>query len=174
MAAYISLYAQPVDRYNLQRSVTQIFRTATQGDKVLRKLGDFSRVLPELLNPSLKGYFEALTERDRFTAQLDQALETWDVWLMPVAATVAFHHCPAWSAIDIDSKSYPHAVANGAYTMPFNLSGHPAIVIPIGQTSNGLPIGIQIVGKRWKEMELMAIAQQLDAVIGGFRSPSGY
>ncbi|HEY9657859.1 MAG TPA: amidase, partial [Allocoleopsis sp.] len=161
MAAYINLYAQPVDRYNLQRSATQIFRTATQGNKALRKLGDFSRVLPELLNPSLKGYFEALTERDRFTAQLDQALETWDVWLMPMAATVAFRHCPAWSAIDIDSKSYPHAVANGAYTMPFNLSGHPAIVIPIGQTSNGLPIGMQIVGKRWKEMELFAIAQQL-------------
>jgi amidase len=47
-------------------------------------------------------------------------------------------------------------------------------VIPIGQTNNGLPIGMQIVGKRWKEMELLAIAQQLDAVIGGFRSPSGY
>jgi amidase len=174
MAAYISLYAQPVDRYNLQRSATQIFRTATQGDKALRKLGNFSRVLPELLNPSLKGYLEALTERDRFTSQLDQALETWDVWLMPVAATVAFRHCPAWSAIDIDSKSYPHAVANGAYTMPFNLSGHPAVVIPIGQTSNGLPIGMQIVGKRWKEMELLAIAQQLDTVIGGLRSPAGY
>ncbi|HEY9622982.1 MAG TPA: amidase family protein [Crinalium sp.] len=122
----------------------------------------------------LKGYFEALTERDCFIAQLDQALETWDVWLMPVAATVAFRHCPAWSAIDIDSKSYPHAVANGAYTMPFNLSGHPAIVIPVGQTSNGLPIGMQIVGKRWKEMELLAIAQQLDAVIGGFQHPPDY
>jgi amidase len=58
--------------------------------------------------------------------------------------------------------------------MPFNLSGHPVVVIPIGQTNNGLPIGMQIVGKRWKEMELLAIAQQLDAVIGGFRSPSGY
>ncbi|MBD1848299.1 amidase [Cyanobacteria bacterium FACHB-63] len=182
MAAYINLYAQPVDRYNLQRSATQIFRTATQGDKALRKLGGFSRVLPELLNPSLKGYFEALTERDRFIAQLDTELASWDVWLTPVAATPAFTHCPAWSEIDVDSKPYPHAVANGAYTMPFNLSGHPAIVIPIGQTTSGLPIGMQIVGKRWKEMELLArcfvdtarVAQQLDAVIGGFRSPPGY
>lgn len=58
--------------------------------------------------------------------------------------------------------------------MLFNLSGHPAVVIPIGQTSHGLPIGMQIVGKRWKEMELMAIAQQLDTVISGFRSPPGY
>ncbi len=174
MAAYINNYAQPKDRYNVRRSLTLLFRTATQGDKKLRELGNFSRFFPELLNPSLKGYFETLTERDFFTAQIDEALEPWDVWLTPVAATPAFTHCPAWSAIDIEGKSYPHAVANGAYTIPFNLSGHPAVVIPIGQTQNGLPIGMQIVGKRWREMELLAIAQKLDQVIGAFQQPSGY
>jgi amidase len=171
VAAYINIYAQPVDRYNLARSAKQIFRTATQGEKALRKLGDFSRVLPELLNPSLKGYFEALTERDRFIAYLDAELEPWDVWVTPVAVTPAFTHRPAWSAVEVDGRAYPHAVANGAYTMPFNLSGHPAVVIPIGQTQAGLPIGMQIVGKRWREMELLAIAQEIDTVIGGFRLP---
>lgn len=174
MAAYINIYAQPIDRYNVRRSWQQIFRTATQGDKELRKLGDFSRLLPELLNPRLKGYFEVLTERDRFTAYIDEALEPWDVWLCPVAATPAFTHRPAWSAIDVDGKSYPHAVANGAYTMPFNLSGHPAVVIPIGQTQNGLPMGMQIVGKRWREMELLAIAQEINKVVGNFQYPPGY
>jgi amidase len=67
-----------------------------------------------------------------------------------------------------------HAVANGAYTMPFNLSGHPAVVIPIGYTQAGLPIGLQIVGHRWREMELLAIAQQIDAVVGKFQHPPGY
>jgi amidase len=118
--------------------------------------------------------FEALTERDDFTAQIDTALESWDVWLVPVAATAAFTHRPAWSAVDIDGKLYPHAVANGAYTMPFNLSGHPAVVIPIGQTQNGLPMGMQIVGKRWREIEMLAIAQEIDKVVGAFRNPSGY
>lgn len=158
----------------MRRSLTLLFRTATEGDKKLRGLGNFSRFLPELLNPSLKGYFQTLTERDSFTAQLDKALEPWDVWRTPVAKTPAFTHRPAWSAIDIEGKSYPHGVANGAYTMPFNLSGHPAVVIPIGQTQNGLPIGMQIVGKRWREMELLAIAQQLNEVVGDFRHPSGY
>jgi len=111
MAAYVNNYAQPKDRYNIRRSVTLLFRTATQGASGLRQLGNFSRYLPELLNPSLKGYFEALTERDRFIAQIDQALEPW-VWLTPVAAT-AFTHRPAWSAVEIDGRAYPHAVANG-------------------------------------------------------------
>lgn len=174
MAAYVNNYAQPKDRYNIRRSLILLFRTATQGDKKLRELGNFSRFLRELLNPSLRGYFETLTERDQFTTQLDVALEPWDVWLTPVAATSAFSHRPAWSAVEIDGKLYPHGVANGAYTMPFNLSGHPAVVIPIGQTHNGLPIGLQIVGKRWREMELLAIAQELDKVVGNFLHPSGY
>jgi amidase len=174
MSAYVNNYAQPKDIYNIRRSLTLLWRTATQGDKKLREIGDFSRFLPEFLNPSLKGYFETLTERDRFTAQIDAALEPWDVWLMPVAATPAFTHRPAWSAIDIAGKSYPHGLANGAYTIPFNLSGHPAVVIPMGKTQAGLPIGLQIVGKRWREMELLAIAQELDGAIGDFQHPPGY
>jgi amidase len=174
MAAYVNKYAQPIDFYNVRRSVELLWRMATQGDKKLRQLGDFSRFLPELLNPSLKGYFQALTERDRFIADMDAALEPWDVWICPVAATAAFTHRPAWSAIDIDGKSYPHAVANGVYLMPFNLSGHPSVVIPIGQTEAGLPIGLQIIGKRWQEMELLSIAKEIDKVIGNLRHPSGY
>jgi amidase len=174
MAAYVNNYAQPKDRYTIQRSLVLLFRTATQGDKALRELGDFSRFLPEFLHPTLKGYFQTLTERDRFTAQMDEALDPWDVWLLPVAATPAFTHRPSWSAVEVAGKSYPHGVANGAYALPFNLSGHPVVVIPIGQTQAGLPIGMQIVGKRWREMELLAIAQQLDSVVGDFRHPSGY
>jgi amidase len=171
MATYLINSSQPKDRYNLRRSLVSIVRTATQGDKPLRELGNFSKCLPELLNPSLKGYFETLTERDRFTAQMDEALDPWDVWLCPVAATPAFTHRPAWSAVEIDGRSYPYGVANGAYTMPFNLSGHPAVVIPMGQTKAGLPIGLQVVGKRWQEMELLAIAQEIDQVVGAFMLP---
>ncbi|MEL6492717.1 MAG: amidase family protein [Cyanobacteria bacterium J06621_3] len=71
----------------------------------------------------------------------------------------------------MDGTAYPHCVANGAYAIPFNLSGHPAVVIPIGQTAEGLPIGLQIVGKRWKEMELIAITQQIDDIVGTFHMP---
>ncbi|WP_299409818.1 amidase [Acaryochloris sp. IP29b_bin.148] len=174
MAAYVNNYAQPKDWYTIRRSLTLLFRTATQGEKPLRELGNFSRFLPELLNPSLKGYFETLTEREQFTAQMDQALEPWDAWLMPVAATPAFPHCPAWSAIEVAGRSYPHSIANGAYTIPFNLSGHPAVVIPVGQTQRGLPIGLQIIGKRWREMELFAISKEIDQMVGAFLTPIGY
>ena len=127
-----------------------------------------------MLWPSLKGYFETLTERDNYIARLDTALEPWDVWLMPVAATAAFTHRPAWSAVEVNGKQYPHSIANGAYTIPFSLSGHPAVVIPVGQTSQGLPIGVQLVGKRWREMELLNIAKLLDPYIGECWQPPGF
>ncbi|MEM7348680.1 MAG: amidase, partial [Chloroflexota bacterium] len=81
LAAYINIYAQPVNRHNIRHSFPILFRSATQGDRDLRPLGNFSRFLPELLRPTLKGYFQALTERDEFIGQLDMALEDWDVWL---------------------------------------------------------------------------------------------
>lgn len=174
LAACNYRYAQPTTWSAVRKTLTFIWRESTQGEAALRKLGNPAQVLKKILSPSLKDYVQALDERDTFMARLDQALAPWDAWLTPVAATPAFTHRPAWSAIDIDGVSYPHAIANGAYIMPFNLSGHPAVVIPMGQTQNGLPIGLQIVGKRWREMELLNVAQKVDDAICAFRRPAGY
>lgn len=152
MAAYNYRYAQPPTLNAAKKSLTFLWREATQGEKSLRKLGNPTQALKELFAPTLQGYFEALTERDCLIAQFEQALESWDVWLCPVSATPAFTHRNAWTAIEIDGRIYPHALACGAYTMPFNLTGNPVVVIPIGQTQNGLPIGLQIVvsdGVKW-------------------------
>lgn len=174
VAALNMVYTQPINLDAIKKTIPRMFREFSQGDEDLRKLGNLSQLLPSLLKPTLKGYFEALTERDRLIAQMEQALEQWDVWLCPVAATPAFTHRATGEAIEVDKKQFPYSLACGAYTMPFNLTGHPVVVIPIGQTQTGLPIGMQIVGKRWKEMELLAIAQQLTEITGGFQRPPGY
>ena len=103
---------------------------------------------------------------------MDEALEPWDVWLCPVAMTTAFTHRPKGAVIKIEGRKVPYFLANGGYTMLFNLTGHPVVVIPIGQNETGLPIGMQIVGKRWRELELLAIANKIDRVLGNFQQPS--
>ena len=174
LAAHIYRYAQPLTLGQIRKSLTFIWQESTQGEASLRRSGDPGQVLKEIFMPTLQSYFEVLTERDRFTAQLDQSLEPWDAWITPVASTSAFTHRPDWSPVDVDGVSYPHAVANGAYLMPFNLSGHPAVVIPMGHTQAGLPIGMQIVGKRWREMELLSIAEKIDQAINAFQHPPAY
>ncbi|MCX7367070.1 MAG: amidase, partial [Alphaproteobacteria bacterium] len=49
------------------------------------------------------------------------------------------------------------------YTIPFNMTGHPAISIPFGQSKAGLPIGIHFVAPWFAEGELIALAQAFDA-----------
>jgi amidase len=56
----------------------------------------------------------------------------------------------------------------------FNLTGHPVVVIPAGRSESGLPIGIQVVGKRWQDRQLLAIAKHLTDLLGGWHSPPGY
>ena len=166
------VYSQAADFDAAKTAFPAMFREATQGDKELRDLSNLSQFLPTLLNPSLKHYFELLTQRDRFIAQMDEVLKPWDVWLCPVAMTTAFTHRPKGAVIEIEKRKVPYFLANGGYTMLFNLTGHPVVVIPIGQNKSGLPIGMQIVGKRWREMELLAIAETIDKVVGHLLHPN--
>jgi amidase len=107
-------------------------------------------------------------------AQMDAELKPWDIYLCPVAMTPAFTHRPKGKAVKIDGQKVPYMMASGAYTIPFSLTGHPVVIIPIGQTQNGLPVGLQVVGKRWQEMELLSIAKQINQIIGNFKRPLGY
>jgi Asp-tRNA(Asn)/Glu-tRNA(Gln) amidotransferase A subunit family amidase len=51
-------------------------------------------------------------------------------------------------------------------THPINFSGHPAITIPIGDTPDGLPVGLQIVGRRWQDHQLLAFAGMVEELLG--------
>lgn len=49
------------------------------------------------------------------------------------------------------------------YTYPFNLSGHPAVSIPAGFTEEGLPVGLQIVGRRFTDRSILQLCRYLEA-----------
>ncbi|MDY7023353.1 MAG: amidase [Cyanobacteriota bacterium] len=57
---------------------------------------------------------------------------------------------------------------------PFNATGQPAIAIPTGLTAEGLPIGVQLVGKPGDESTLLALAAQLEAAKPSYQSPPGF
>ncbi|NEO60689.1 MAG: amidase, partial [Moorea sp. SIO4G2] len=50
----------------------------------------------------------------------------------------------------------------------------PVIVLPLSQSQKGLPIGVQVVGRRGSDMRLIAIAETLTQITGGFQPPPGY
>ena len=76
--------------------------------------------------------------------------------------------------VNIDGKDFKSITVDTSYPSLFNLTGNPVVVIPIGFTELGLPVGIQVVGKRWRDAELLVVAQQLFKIGGDFRNPPGF
>jgi aspartyl-tRNA(Asn)/glutamyl-tRNA(Gln) amidotransferase subunit A len=52
------------------------------------------------------------------------------------------------------------------YTFPFNLTGHPALSLPCGTSVDGLPIGLQLVGRWHEDTYLLDVARRLEEIIG--------
>jgi amidase len=61
-----------------------------------------------------------------------------------------------------------------AHSLLASLTGHPAVVLPLVQSSEGLPIGVQVIGRLWEDMALLNVAEALTEVTGPFRRPRGY
>ncbi len=116
----------------------------------------------------------ALAYRDEIVRRINCLLERFDAWLCPVSPTPAFTHRKPGMPVGVDGRKLSYFIATGGYTTPFNLSGHPVVVLPAGWSPAGLPIGVQVVGHRWKDEQLLAIAEQLVEVIGPFQRPPGY
>ncbi|MER9433898.1 amidase [Mesorhizobium sp. M0618] len=118
-------------------------------------------------------WFEALARRDKSILAWDRFFEAYDALICPVAMTTAFPHCEPGTPIKVDGKEQSYWMLP-AYGAVFNYSGHPALSMPCGLDSTGLPIGLQLVGKRWSESRLLGIAKAIEPLTGGFRRPPAY
>jgi amidase len=126
------------------------------------------------LNATLKQYTETLTKRDVYIARVEQLFESWDVFVCPVTVGPAFPHCKPGTPIAVDEQHVSYRIGGTGYTSPFNLTGNPSVVIPLTRSKEGLPIGVQLVGPRWGEMKLLAIAERFVEVTGPFQRPPGF
>lgn len=71
----------------------------------------------------------------------------------------------------MDDQNLPYWTWATTYTAVTSLTTHPVVTIPIGKTMLGLPIGIQLVGQRWRDMQLLAIAEQIAEISGSWEAP---
>ena len=53
-------------------------------------------------------------------------------------------------------------------------TGLPALIMPLTKDHNGIPIGVQLIGRRWEDERLLAVAELIAEVTGGFQRPPGY
>ena len=120
-------------------------------------------------------YNEALNLREYLIEQLEAFLDDWDAWLCPVASLVAYPHCRLSAfrkppKLKVDERLMPYMEATIGWTMPFSLTGNPVVVLPTG-IEDGLPVGLQWIGKRWCDESLLAVCAQVEAVTGCYSWP---
>jgi len=142
------------------------------------------------VSPPVRGYLRgagadlahhasALDARAHCIRTLESFLHEYDAWLVPVAPTPAFAHVDTTSIVrraratlPVRGARVPYAQATCAFTAPFNTTGSPVVVLPIGRSRDGLPIGVQLVGRRWHDIELLGVARAIvREITGPFQVP---
>jgi aspartyl-tRNA(Asn)/glutamyl-tRNA(Gln) amidotransferase subunit A len=109
---------------------------------------------------------KALLQRSIFYDQARRFFETCDLLLtpqMPVGAWSA-EPGPSQGPSTIGGRPTPTLFDRLAFTFPFNLTGQPAATVPCGFTSEGLPVGLQIVGRWHADATVLRAAAGFEAL----------
>lgn len=128
-----------------------IFKTRTEGfgDEVKRRIMLGTYVLSS-------GYYDAYYKkacllRQNLIADFDDIFNTCDILIAPTAPNTAF-------PLNFKGTSPVEMYLSDIATVPINITGVPAISVPVRNDSKGLPIGMQIIGKKFSEKAIMNAA----------------
>jgi len=113
-------------------------------------------VIEETLKLGPTAYPQAWFDRLAWWQHARAFFEKWDLLLTPTAATAAFPLGILWPT-EIDGTPVDRE-AGSVFTFPFNMTGQPAATVPCGFTRDGLPIGLQIVGRRFDDVTVLRAA----------------
>jgi amidase len=122
----------------------------------------------------LAEFFAVLERRDRIMRQCEAFLDDYDAWLMPVMPDAAFIRQKQSQPLVIDGVEHPYFFAGTSYNYLANLTGQPSIVLPCGFSREGLPIGLQLTGKRWGEARLLGVAKAIEKLLPPCPVPPNY
>jgi aspartyl-tRNA(Asn)/glutamyl-tRNA(Gln) amidotransferase subunit A len=120
------------------------------------------RLVEEYQAHSLYDVGRALSQRAAYWEGMRRFFTRFDLLLTPTMPLPAF-------PVGLD---WPEQVAGERrdrlswtpFTYPFNLTGQPAISVPCGWTEEGLPVGLQIVGRRFDDATVLAAAAAFEAL----------
>ena len=121
-----------------------------------------TRLFDEAETISTAEFTEALEELDLYRSDMLRFMSDYDVIVCPTTATAAPPH-------GARSRS---AISFAFYTGPYNLTGWPGTVVRCGTSSaEGLPIGVQVIARPWREDVSLAVAAWLESAFGGWQRP---
>ena len=116
-------------------------------------------------------YMKALGQKEEIADSFTEFFTQYDIWITPVASIPAFKHQRAGKPFMVNGQKVSYTDAMGRFNFDTSLGGHPVVVIPLGQTKEGLPVGIAVHGKKWTDKKLLETARYLEKFTCGFKIP---
>jgi amidase len=105
---------------------------------------------------------ERLYERwDGFRSGMLKFMSRFDVVLSPVAPSIA----PLYKIRPVGDHQF-------SYTVPYSLSGNPCVVVRAGTSSEGMPIGVQVIAGNFRDATALRAARAIERALGGWRPAS--
>jgi Asp-tRNA(Asn)/Glu-tRNA(Gln) amidotransferase A subunit family amidase len=134
---------------------------------------DISPILREYLSVAcsaapltLDQFLKACADRDLLRAEIVRHMQDTPILLSPVSSGPAFRH---------GAGSYKPGTGyldTMRFSQWLNLTGFPGASVPIGHSNEGLPIGVQIIGRPYEEDLILAVAESLESARGPFPLPA--
>lgn len=146
-------YGHRAKNYSTAEELITESRTEGFGDEVKRRILLGTYVLSS-------GYYDeyykkACLLREKLKTDFDGIFRKCDIILTPTAPTTAIR-------LGRNTSSPTELYFSDILTVPVNIAGLPALSIPAGNDSKGLPIGIQLIGNRFSEALLLRVAQYFE------------
>jgi amidase len=110
----------------------------------------------------------AWAEADRIRQVLLGQMQPYPLVLCPVSAVPAFKHEERSWVISGQQVEYLDAMR---YTQWWNLLAAPAAVVPVGGSPEGLPIGVQLIGRPFEDEVVLKVASLIDHEFGNIPPP---
>jgi amidase len=132
----------------------------TAGTKKVHPLMQRALDLQRSSAKSVAAFGALIGQWDAFRRSLLSFMEEFDVMVCPVCSFPGMVHGSTYDRLPAFS-----------YTMTHNLTGWPAAVVRAGSSKEGLPIGVQIVARPWREDVALAVAAKIERALGGYERP---
>jgi amidase len=164
----------------LEAAVTQLASAGARIDTAARPvdLADsnalFVNLLMAAVSPGVPDWNQTNERRQQLRARWQAFFQSFDVLLTPVSPVAAIVHDHTGDVfsrtITVNGTERPY-VEQGVWTGLAGVAYLPAAVAPIGRTTGGLPVGVQVIAPYLEDRTAIDVARHIERHIGGFVAP---
>jgi amidase len=156
--------------------------TRSVGNIIMKRKYSKIPMYTDLLKPISSKRYKALRQKHEHLKQkFEDLLSSYDGLVIPASSVLAFPHQNPdrrighlgiyTSPLEVNGKPVQYAIAAQSYCLPFNVLESPVVSLPIALSKKNLPIGLQLVGKKNHDFDLLEVATTLDSLIPSIGKP---